>query len=108
MSQTFNTMSLRAECQYDIAKLLEVIPVRRMEFQADVEFPDVVIQFDTPLTLDEVKIMIMDIEDGHVMFDTVAQATIQDNPMERNWEISENERRRLEAKIETETNRDHC
>lgn len=102
MTQTLNTMSLRAEFQHDIAKLLKVVPVRRMELLGDEVIPDTVVQFDTPLTLDEVKIKIMDIEDGHVMFDTIAQATIQDNPMERNWQFSENEQKRLEAKIEAD------
>lgn len=83
MTPTYNTMSLRAEYQFDITKLMGCIPIRRMELQGDDRIPDVVIQFDTSMSLEEVKHHLSMIEGGHVMFETVAQATIENNPMKR-------------------------
>lgn len=70
------TYKMRAECAHDLAAFMVTVPVQ--SFRADkvvingIQLPDMVAEFTSSLSLKEIKAAIADIEDGHVMLETVA------------------------------------
>lgn len=70
-----NTYKLRAECAKDLERL-SVALVRAgakatVEAEQDGQFPDCEAVIRTALSLDDLRAIIDDIPDGHVMSDTV-------------------------------------
>ena len=75
---------LRAECQFDIGRMLAVVHTESLTLQQNsfindlnglkAYIPDVTVSFASSLTLAEIKQALREIEDGHVMAQTVALA----------------------------------
>ncbi len=81
-----NTYKLRAECSQDVAEFIQNVHSQLKSFKMikDDELPDVYFEFETELALDEIILTLKDIEDSHVMFQTVQP--IEKYTGERNYE----------------------
>ncbi len=64
-----NRYKMRAECQVDVGRFLRKVPVLALSAEGSL---DMVIDFTSNLTLDEIRKKISKIVDGHVMLETVA------------------------------------
>jgi len=64
---------LRAECLQDVVNFIEKIHFNLFSFniKKDEKYPDVDFEFETDLVLDEIILNLKDIEDSHVMYQTV-------------------------------------
>lgn len=82
------TISLRAEFAHDI-EVLETtmreagVALRRIHYLLDGRIPDVVVEYQTDVSLETFKAITLTIQDSHVMTDTMKDCVISDNPMER-------------------------
>lgn len=66
---------LRAECIQDALNAVNSLKTLLLNFTISNDgcFPDVEMEFETDLELDEIVMTLEEIEDGHVMAETVAQ-----------------------------------
>jgi hypothetical protein len=64
----------RAECQHDVEQLREILGLRIKKITLIVEppFPDVDTEIITGLPLEEIRKAMLQIEDSHVMVETVS------------------------------------
>lgn len=64
---------LRAECLQDIVKFINKIDYQLLSFnmKKDSEYPDVEFEFETNLTIEEIILALREIQDLHVMYQTV-------------------------------------
>ena len=64
---------LRAECSNDVVQFIQNAHSQMTNFkmQKDKELPDVEFEFETELALDEIILTLKEIEDSHVMYQTV-------------------------------------
>jgi hypothetical protein len=64
---------LRAECSNDVAQFIMNAHSQMTKFkmQKDKELPDIEFEFETELALDEIIMTLQDIDDSHVMYQTV-------------------------------------
>lgn len=64
---------LRAECSNDVAQFIMKAHSQMTNFkmQKDEELPDVEFDFETELAIDEIIMTLQDIDDSHVMYQTV-------------------------------------
>lgn len=80
---------LRAESSTDVMNFLDVIYLKLISFsmmRIDHNFPnDVVLEFETELNLKEIISYLRDIEDSHVMYQTVKP--IMEYTGERDYEM---------------------
>lgn len=71
-----NRYKMRAECSADVGRFITQVPVNSLSTNhlsiSGLKIPDMEVIFSTALSLDEVRLMIQGIEDGHVMLETVA------------------------------------
>lgn len=85
----------RAEISSDVDRLKEVLVMDNLKsetltaystkLEKEVNLPDVEIEFESELSLIEIQRIMDTIEDGHVMFETVA--LIEDYTGERNYDL---------------------
>lgn len=81
----------RAECQTDAMKFFELLPsalntAKIDSLDGETKFPDVIVLFECNLSLEDIRNLMREVEDSHVMLQTVALA---DNYTgERNYEIN--------------------
>lgn len=81
-----NHFKLRAECPIDVLKLRELIGNNCHKMVLELgTFPDTLVDLYTTMNLDEVRMEIRGIEDGHVMLQTLAIE--KDYTGERDYEI---------------------
>lgn len=64
-----HTYKLRAECLHDVLQTMDFVD--RFCITRDNGYPDVEFDFDSKLSLNEIKARLRGIEDGHVMLETV-------------------------------------
>lgn len=64
------TYKLRAECLHDINVLIRSLPCSKFKIEC-ARIPDCTFEFESTYTLDETKILLIRIPDGHVMAETV-------------------------------------
>ena len=78
---------LRAECSNDVMKFIEKAHghMENFKMERDKQFPDVDFEFESKLNLDEIILILRDIDDGHVMVQTVKP--IKEYTGERNYEL---------------------
>lgn len=64
---------LRAECSNDVARFIMNAHslMTNFKMQKDDELPDVEFEFETELALDEIIMTLQDIDDSHVMYQTI-------------------------------------
>lgn len=76
---------LRAECSHDIALFIQKAHTEFTEFKMvkKTGFPDVEFEFMTALELDEIELILEEIQDSHVMCQTVKPLDEYDG--ERNY-----------------------
>lgn len=71
-----NTYTFRAECRYDVLQFLalpETTLLKKIIITPDPMFPDVEVEIETELTLNNVMNALELIEDGHVMVETLEE-----------------------------------
>jgi hypothetical protein len=69
-----NTYSFRAECRDDVLNFLalpEATSLKKITIIPDPRFPDVEVEIETKLTVQEIKNALEMVEDGHVMVETL-------------------------------------
>ncbi|MGE8063235.1 hypothetical protein [Pseudomonas sp. NPDC089547] len=77
-------ISFRSECLADVVLLLAVLDCtqcERISIHPDRVFPDVEVEVEGELALKDLQLAMAQIEDGHVMLETVAQAPREQNSM---------------------------
>jgi hypothetical protein len=79
---------LRAECSKDVVGFLNNVHSQLSSFSLikDKELPDVEFEFETDLALDEIILILKDLDDAHVMYQTVK--LIDEYTGERNYELT--------------------
>jgi hypothetical protein len=77
----------RAECQYDVDvfKYGNEHEISNLKIENDKDFPDVYVTFDSDLPLEEIIYLMREVEDGHVMYQTLRP--IQEYTGERNYDL---------------------
>jgi hypothetical protein len=80
-----NLYRFRAECQSDVDDLRQLLGslVERITMIQEPPFPDVEVEPQTKLSIDELRAIMLQITDGHVMLETVAKG--EDYTGERNY-----------------------
>ncbi|AFY58982.1 hypothetical protein Riv7116_6660 [Rivularia sp. PCC 7116] len=63
----------RAECEHDVNELIKTLSphIKQITKIKDNDFPDMYVEMSVYLSLEEIQAKIKDIEDGHVMLETV-------------------------------------
>jgi len=64
------TYKLRAECLFDINKLVQSLPCSKFKIEC-AQFPDCTFEFESTYSLAEIKLVLTKIPDSHVMSETV-------------------------------------
>lgn len=88
---TMNTFSFRAECQVDVDCFLQKssdsnIKVTVTKTVKDTNgFPDVEIEFQSEAKLEDLIKVMQDVEDGHVMYQTLRQVPLSENNLQRKY-----------------------
>jgi len=65
---------LRAECLHDINSLIRILPCSKFRIECE-RIPDCTFEFESTYRLNEIKMLLNKIPDGHVMAETVNTAT---------------------------------
>jgi hypothetical protein len=83
-----NLYRFRAECQFDVDQLRQLLglQVERITMTQEPPFPDVEVELQTQLSLDAVKTIMLQVIDGQVMVETVANR--EDYTAERNYKAT--------------------
>jgi hypothetical protein len=70
-----NRFHFRAECQADVNKLRQLLgeKVEKIATTFATAYPDVEVEIDTSLSLNDLKATMRQIVDGHAMVETVTQ-----------------------------------
>lgn len=66
-----NHYKLRAECVFDVSLMIAAILPSYVKMQSHAIYPDTVVEFKSTLSLGEIWDLLNEIEDGHVMAETV-------------------------------------
>jgi len=80
-----STYSFRAECRDDVLSFLalpEATSLRKITIVPDSTFPDVEVEIETKLTVQEVTSALEMVEDGHVMVETLKACALKLNCMD--------------------------
>lgn len=81
--------SFRAECQADVDQLIQVLEragiSSSIQVKRDAEFPDVEVELQSDATLETIRSMTREVEDGHVhvMVQTLRACRLAENTLER-------------------------
>ena len=88
-----STFSFRAECQADVNCFLQEslnsnikITVTKTVTDKD-EFPDVEIEFESETQLEDLIEVMRKVQDGHVMYQTLRQVPLEQNNLQRNYNL---------------------
>ncbi|ACU60705.1 hypothetical protein [Chitinophaga pinensis] len=74
-----NIYQFSAECRADVEELIHLLPGEYiLSDYADEDLPDIEVLLITSYTLEEVKAIIKQVPEGHVMAETVQPATTYD------------------------------
>lgn len=92
-----NIFSFRAECPYDALRFLTNVSEYAVEnslqlpglinFKQDMGYPDVSVEFGCGVSLDNLRTVGRDIEDCHVLVQTLRQVPLDKNNLERDWSL---------------------
>lgn len=80
-----STYSFRAECRDDVLSFLalpEATSLKKITIVPDPIFPDVEVEIETKLTVQEVISALEMVEDGHVMVETLKACALVSNGMD--------------------------
>lgn len=80
-----STYSFRAECREDVLSFLaspEATSLKKITIVPDPLFPDVEVEIETKLTVQEVVSALEMVEVGHVMVETLKACALKTNRME--------------------------
>ncbi len=82
------TYKLRAECSHDVAEFIQKShgQMKNFKMERDKLFPDVVFKFESDLPLNKIILTLRDIEDSHVMYQTVKP--IKQYTGKRNYDLN--------------------
>lgn len=79
-----SVLSFRAECRVDVDRLRAVLPqgcdLNVVPFDGE---PDVMVEMQTDLSLDDARVLMARVPDGHVMVETLREAPMQMNSFKR-------------------------
>lgn len=81
-----STYSFRAECRDDVLRFLalpEATSLKKITIIPDPTFPDVEVEIETKLTVQEITRALEMVEDGHVMVETLMQYSLNSSPLGR-------------------------
>jgi hypothetical protein len=85
MNRPVNTYSFRAECRDDVLSFLalpEATSLKKITIVPDPTFPDVEVEIETKLTVQEVTSALEMVDDGHVMVETLKACALVSNGMD--------------------------
>lgn len=85
-----NTFSARAECNRDMIELLKAdIWFKRLRWEPMFEDcgAEILIEFETNATLEELRAELRKIIDTHVLLQTLRQCPLKDNSLKRDWDL---------------------
>jgi hypothetical protein len=81
--------SFRAECQRDVDQLSYALTsagiYSSVQSTRDAGFPDVEVELEANATLETIRNVMRDVEDGHVMVQTLRACPLAKNTLERNY-----------------------
>ncbi len=68
-----NIFKFRAECERDVTEVRKIFgkEIKRINMTIWHPYPDIEVEIQTELSLEEIKESIEDIRDGHVMLETI-------------------------------------
>jgi hypothetical protein len=77
----------RAECRHDYDCLLQILPTEPNNevIEPSDGFPDIEVEFDLNITIDKLRDLMREVEDGHVMVQTVMP--IDEYTGDRNYDL---------------------
>ena len=88
-----STFSFRAECQADVDCFLQEslnsnvkIAVTKTVMDKD-GFPDVEIEIESEVQLENLIEVMREVQDGHVMYQTLRQVPLEQNNLQRNYNL---------------------
>lgn len=85
------TYSFRAECPVDVERFqkeaAKAVLVRTLTSKTDAPFPDTAVEFQAEASLDELRDVIRNVVDGHVMLQTLRQCGLACNSLERDYDL---------------------
>lgn len=88
--------SLRAECIHDTTELLDKIPHPFTYTIASLPLddngkpcytPDVSVELNTTLFIEELRVILREIQDSHIMIETLRQVPLSENSLDRDRTI---------------------
>jgi hypothetical protein len=85
INSPINIFSFRAECRDDVLGFLalpEATSLKRIMMIPDPTFPDVEVEIETKLTVQEITRALQMVEDGHVMVETFKACALKSNSMD--------------------------
>jgi hypothetical protein len=87
LAEQRNRFRFRAECEHDVNELRRLLGVNQNKFTImnTPPFPDVEVELVIALSLEELRDVMRQVDDGHVMVQTVAQS--RDYTGERNYQL---------------------
>lgn len=86
------TVSFRAEVDLDVKNFKQLLNkngvyIAEITAMFDRDIPDVVVEMKIDATFDIVVAISREVENGHVINETLKESLWQDNPMERTYDI---------------------
>jgi hypothetical protein len=82
--------SFRAECQVDADQLRHALIAGGISCSMTItqpdQLPDVQVELETQAKLETIRKIMRDVEDGHVMVQTLRACPLAKNPLERDYE----------------------
>ena len=86
-----NVFSMRAECAVDVERFAHVAFGRGLQIELrsnvmDPALPDVAVEFLTPASREQVLEMLNEVEDSHVMQQTLRACPLAQNSLERTYD----------------------
>lgn len=84
--RAMNTFSFRADTIHHVFELMlspGIRAVHRLTILPDQIFPDVEVELLTEMSLEELTQMVAQLDDAHVIADTILQCDLKSNPLQR-------------------------
>lgn len=76
----------RAECRYDVDRFLKLLSVNKIVISSNENgFPDVEVQIESDISLDQLRNIMRNVANGHVMVQTINHAS--EYTGERNYHL---------------------
>lgn len=85
------TYSFRAECLEDVKRFhgecLKAGLIAELQAKPDDQFPDVDVELYTGASLENLRNVMRQVIDGHVMLQTLRECPLAENPLERDYDL---------------------